>query len=83
MYFLFETNNVNTNTSKNKQEITKGTIEEKYQLILKKPVIKKYVNVMENINEDMIIGIKSIKDSNIINLMMFDFSKPRILKTRF
>ena len=57
MYFLFETNNVNTNTSKNKQEITKGTIEEKYQLILKKPVIKKYENVIENINEDMIMGM--------------------------
>ena len=57
MYFLFETNNVKTNTSKNKQEIKKGTIEEKYQLILKNSVIKKYVNIMENINADIIMGI--------------------------
>ena len=29
------------------------------------------------------MGINSIRDSKIINLIIFDFSKPRILKTRF
>mgnify|MGYP001232059756 FL=1 len=41
MYFLFENNNVTTNTNKNKLEIIKGTVKEKYQLILKKFIIKK------------------------------------------
>ena len=83
MYFLFENNNVTTNTNKNKLEIIKGTVKEKYQLILKKFIIKKYENTIENANEEMIIGMNKIKDSNIINLIIFDFSRPRILKTIF
>ena len=31
MYFLFETNNVVTSTNKNKLDIIKGTLKEKYQ----------------------------------------------------
>ena len=83
MYFLFENNNVTTNTNKNKLEIIKGTVKEKYQLILKKFIIKKQENAIENTNEEMIIGINKIKDSNIINLIIFDLSRPRILKTIF
>jgi len=83
MYFLFETNNVDTSTNKNKLDIIKGTLKEKYQSILKKLVIKKYENILENINDDIIIGINNIKDSKIINLIIFDFSSPRILKTKF
>ena len=71
MYFLFENNNVTTNTNKNKLEIIKGTVKEKYQLILKKFIIKKQENAIENTNEEMIIGINKIKDSNIINLIIF------------
>ena len=83
MYFLFEINNVNKSTNKNKLEIIKGTIEEKCQLILKKFVIKMYENIIENINEEIIMGKNSINDSKIINFIMLDFSKPKILKTRF
>ena len=83
MYFLFETNNVDTSTNKNKLDIIKGTLKEKYQSILKKLVIKKYENILENINDDIIIGINNIKDSKIINLIILCFSKPKILKTRF
>ena len=82
-YFLFETNNVISNTNKNKVEIKIGIIKEKYQLILKKFTIKKYENEIENANEDIIIGINRINDSKIINLKRLDFSKPKILKTRF
>ena len=82
-YFLFETNNVISNTNKNKIEIINGIIKEKYQLILKKFTIKKYENEIEKANEDIIIGINRINDSKIINLKIFDFSKPKILKTRF
>ena len=42
-----------------------------------------YENIKENINEKKIIGKNNIRDSNIINFIMLDFSKPRILKTRF
>ena len=45
MYFLFEINNVNKSTNKNKLEIIKGTIAEKYQLILKTLVIQKYMKI--------------------------------------
>jgi hypothetical protein len=38
---------------------------------------------MENSKEDIIMGINKIKDSKIINLIIFNFSKPKILKTRF
>ena len=40
----------------------------KYQSILKKFVIKKYENNIENINEEIIIGINNIRVSNIIIL---------------
>ena len=83
MYFLFEKNSVNTSTNKNKFEIIKGTIGEKYQLIFKKFLTKMYENEIENINEEVIIGINRINDSKIINLIILDFSKPKILKTRF
>ena len=59
------------------------TEKEKYQRISKKFITKKYENTTENIKEVRIIGIKSIKDSKINNFTMFDFSKPKILKTRF
>ena len=45
--------------------------------------MKKYENITENIKEDMIIGTNNIKDSKIINLKIFELSKPRILKTKF
>ena len=83
MYFLFEKNSVNTSTNKNKFEIIKGTIGEKYQLIFKKFLTKIYENEIENINEEVIIGTNRINDSKIINLIILDFSKPKILKTRF
>ena len=74
---------MNNRTNKNKLEIIKGTEKEKYQLISKNLITKKYENVIENINEKKIIGINSIADSKIINLIILDFSKPKILKTRF
>ena len=83
MYFLFEINSVKKSTNKNKLEIIKGTTGEKCQVILKKLVMKIYENVIENINEEIIMGKNSINDSNIINFIMLDFSKPKILKTRF
>ena len=83
MYFLFEKNSVSASTNKNKFEIIKGTIGEKYQLIFKKFLTKIYENEIENINEEVIIGINRINDSKIINLIILDFSKPKILKTRF
>ena len=83
MYFLFETNNVDTSTNKNKLDIIKGTLKEKYQSILKKLVIKKYENIIENINDDIIIGINNIKDSKIINLIILCLARPKILKTKF
>ena len=83
MYFLFEKNSVSASTNKNKFEIIKGTIGEKYQLIFKKFLTKIYENEIENINEEVIIGINRISDSKIINLIILDFSKPKILKTRF
>tara|TARA_A100001015_G_C14320158_1_gene455283 strand:- start:99 stop:359 length:261 start_codon:yes stop_codon:yes gene_type:complete len=82
-YFLFETINVVSNTNKNNEEIIIGIIKEKYQLILKKFTTKKYEKEMENSKEDIIMGINKIKDSKIINLIIFNFSKPKILKTRF
>ena len=82
-YFLFETINVVSNTNKNDEEIIIGIIKEKYQLILKKFTTKKYEKEMENSKEDIIMGINKIKDSKIINLIIFNFSKPKIRKTRF
>ena len=64
-------------------EIVKGIIIEKYQSMLKNIDIKKYENVIENNKDDMIIGTNIIKDSKIINFIIFDFSNPRILNTRF
>ena len=63
--------------------MAKGMVSEEYQSILKTLVIKIYENVTENINEEKITGINSIIDSKIINLKILDFSKPKILKTRF
>ena len=64
-------------------EIVKGIIIEKYQSMLKNIDIKKYENVIENNKDDIIIGTNIIKDSKIINFIIFDFSNPRILNTRF
>ena len=83
IYFLFETSNVVSNTNKNNKEIINGIIKEKYQLILKKFTTKKYEKEIENSKEDIIMGINKIKDSKIINLIIFNFSKPKIRKTRF
>ena len=83
IYFLFETSNVVSNTNKNSKEIINGIIKEKYQLILKKFTTKKYEKEIENNKEDTIMGINKIKDSKIINLIIFNFSKPKIRKTRF
>ena len=83
IYFLFETSNVVSNTNKNNKEIINGIIKEKYQLILKKFTTKKYEKEIENNKEDTIMGINKIKDSKIINLIIFNFSKPKIRKTRF
>ena len=83
IYFLFETSNVVSNTNKNNKEIINGIIKEKYQLILKKFTTKKYEKEIENSKEDTIMGINKIKDSKIINLIIFNFSKPKIRKTRF
>ena len=83
IYFLLEISSVIISTIRNKLEIIKGTCKEKYQLKLKKVVMKKYENITENIKEDMIIGTNNIKDSKIINLKIFELSKPRILKTKF
>ena len=83
IYFLLEISSVIISTIRNKLEIIKGTCKEKYQLNLKKLVMKKYENIAENIKEDMIIGTNNIKDSKIINLKIFELSKPRILKTKF
>ncbi len=83
MYFLFEINNVKKSTNKNKLEIIKGTIAEKYQPILKTLVIKMYENITDNINEEIIMGKNNINDSKIINFIMLAFSKPKILKTKF
>ncbi len=41
---------------------------EKYQSILKKFVIKKYETIIENINEEITIGINNIRVSTIISL---------------
>ena len=51
--------------------------------MLKIFVMKKYENIRENIKEVIIIGMNNIKDSRIINFKIFEFSKPRILKTKF
>ena len=83
IYFLFETSNVVSNTNKNNKEIINGIIKEKYQLILKKFSTKKYEKEIEKSKEDIIMGINKIKDSKIINLIIFNFSKPKIRKTRF
>ncbi len=83
IYFLFETSNVVSNTNKNNKEIINGIIKEKYQLILKKFTTKKYEKEIEKSKEDIIMGINKIKDSKIINLIIFNFSKPKIRKTRF
>ena len=64
-------------------EIVKGIIIEKYQSMLKNIDIKKYENVIENNKDDIIIGTNIIKDSKIINFIIFDFSNPRILNTIF
>tara|TARA_B100000963_G_C22252998_1_gene505081 strand:- start:208 stop:426 length:219 start_codon:yes stop_codon:yes gene_type:complete len=70
-------------TNKNKPEIIKTIGKEKYQSMLKKFVMKRYENIIENINDSIIIGINNIRDSKIIKLIILDFSKPKILKTRF
>lgn len=80
---MFESNKVIINIKRNKLEIIKITKFGKSQSIPKKFVTKKYENIIENTREETIIGINKIKDSNIIILKTFTFSKPKILKTRF
>tara|TARA_Y100001933_G_scaffold151386_1_gene149813 strand:+ start:185 stop:448 length:264 start_codon:yes stop_codon:yes gene_type:complete len=82
-YFLLEINKVTTNININKIEIIKITEIGKYQSMLKKFVTKKYEKIIENIKEKIIMGMNNIRVSNIISLKIFNFSKPRILKTRF
>ncbi len=82
-YFLLEINKVTTNININKIEIIKITEIGKYQSMLKKFVTKKYEKIIENIKEKIIMGKNNIKVSSIISLKIFNFSKPRILKTRF
>lgn len=83
IYFQFENSNAIISTSRNKIEIIKGTVNEKYQLMSKIFVTKKYENTRENIKEGIIIGMNNSKDSRIINLKILEFPKPRILKTKF
>ena len=49
-------------TSRNKIEIIKGTVNEKYQLMSKIFVTKKYENTRENIKEGIIIGMNNSKE---------------------
>ena len=67
----------------NKLAIVKVIEIGKYQSIPKKFVTKKQENTIENIREKRIIGINNTRDSKIMSLKIFDFSKPKILKTRF
>ena len=83
IYFLFETSKVIKSTKKNKPEIISGNSKVKNQSISKKFTMNRYEKIIEKINEDKIIGTNSIKDSKIINFIIPDFSKPRILKTKF
>ena len=80
---LFENNKVKTSASKNRIEIINGTRKEKEKSILKISVTKIYANIIANIKDARIIGKNIIKDSNIINLIVFDFSNPKIVKTKF
>tara|TARA_B100000963_G_C22288113_1_gene520186 strand:+ start:86 stop:352 length:267 start_codon:yes stop_codon:yes gene_type:complete len=80
---LFENNKVKTSTSRNKIEIINGTKKEKEKSILKIFVTKIYENIIANIKDVRIIGRNIIKDSNIINLIVFDFSNPKMVKTKF
>ena len=82
-YFLFDTNIVKRNININKLIIIKVIRIGKNQSILKKFVTKKQENITENIREKIIIGTNNIRDSNIVIIKIFDFSKPKILKTRF
>ena len=65
---MFEINKVIKNTNINKVEIIKVTDVGRYQSILKKFVTKKYENIIENIKEEIIIGINNIRVSSIISL---------------
>ena len=76
-------NRVSTNTERKELETNKGTLRAKYQLILKIFVMKIKENEVANNNEKKIMGINKTSDSNKIRIVMLDFSKPRILKTRF
>ena len=49
----------------------------------RKFIIKIFEIIKENNNDENIVGINSINDSNTINLMILDFPKPRIVKTKF
>ena len=80
---LFENNKVKTSANKNRIEIINGTRKETEKSILKISVTKIYANIIANIKDARIIGKNIIKDSNIINLIVFDFSNPKIIKTKF
>ena len=80
---LFENNKVKTSANKNRIEIINGTRKEKEKSILKISVTKIYANIIANIKDARIIGKNIIKDSNIINLIVLDFSNPKIIKTKF
>tara|TARA_B100000886_G_scaffold185850_1_gene127496 strand:+ start:1856 stop:2092 length:237 start_codon:yes stop_codon:yes gene_type:complete len=76
-------NRVSTNTERKELETNKRTLRLKYQLILNIFVMKIKENKVANNNEKKIMGINKTNDSNKIRIVMLDFSKPRILKTRF
>ena len=80
---LFENNKVKTSANKNRIEIINGTRKETEKSILKISVTKIYANIIANIKDARIIGKNIIKDSNIINLIVLDFSNPKIIKTKF
>ena len=63
-------NKVNTNIIKNKPDIKKGILKEKYHSILKKSVIKTQESTKAKNNEKQIMGTKIIRDSNSNNLII-------------
>ena len=82
-YFLFESNRVKNRDNKNKLEIIKGTYIEKYQFMERKFIIKNFEIINENNNDENIVGINNINVSNITNIIILNFPKPRIVKTKF
>ena len=61
--------------AENKVNLLKYYFQSSNNIILSKAVI--------DFKEDKITGMNTVKDSNIINLIMLFFSNPIILKTKF